>query len=251
MEYIRKSDALDLLDKALVRSVESGGGHEASGLVTAKCQIAAVPAVDVMPRAEHECTLKECENGYAATLHLERSRIANQREEINRLLKHARDVEKSRMYWKDKALRLGKQLHETLYGKAEETDKTCKDCIHYDLCNRAGTLFNHKAFGAEACHFFKNKDRLLDFPCAVGDMVYMPWEWNGAKGIACLEVTTMSNIIGFGWSFGTDFDTDDEEYADEYKCGRFEFDDIGKTVFLTREAAEAAVEERRSKHDNS
>lgn len=120
MEYIRKSDALDLLDKALVRSVESGGGREASGLVTAKCQIAAVPAVDVMPRAEHECALKECENGYAATLHLERSRIANQREEINRLLEHARKVEKSRIYWKDKAMRLGKQLHETLYGRNEE-----------------------------------------------------------------------------------------------------------------------------------
>ena len=117
MEYLRKSDALDLLDKALVRSVESGGGHEASGLVTAKCQIAAVPAVDVMPKSEHESALKECENGYAATLHLERSRIANQREEINRLLKHARDVEKSRMYWKDKALRIGKQLHDILYGE--------------------------------------------------------------------------------------------------------------------------------------
>lgn len=80
----------------------------------------AMTAADVMTRTEHECALKECENGYAATLHLERSRIANQREEINRLLEHARKVEKSRIYWKDKAMRLGKQLHETLYGRNEE-----------------------------------------------------------------------------------------------------------------------------------
>lgn len=69
---------------------------------------------------ELENRLKECENGYEATLRLERSRIANQREEINRLLEHARKVEKSRIYWKDKAMRLGKQLQETLYRRNEE-----------------------------------------------------------------------------------------------------------------------------------
>ena len=47
-EYIERSAALNKLDEALVRSIESGGSHEASGLVTAKCQIAAVPAADVV-----------------------------------------------------------------------------------------------------------------------------------------------------------------------------------------------------------
>lgn len=47
-EYIERSAALDKLDESLVRSIESGGSHEASGLVTAKCQIAAVPAADVV-----------------------------------------------------------------------------------------------------------------------------------------------------------------------------------------------------------
>ena len=84
-------------------------------------------------------------------------------------------------------------------------------------------------------------------PCKVGDTVYMPWEWNGAKGIACLKVTNLSNILGFGWSIGTDFNTDDEEYAEKYKYGRFEFEDIGKTVFLTREEPEKALEERSDK----
>ena len=69
---------------------------------------------------ELENRLKECENGYAATLHLERSRIANQREEIRRLHKHVRSLEQSRDAWRDKAASLGKQLHETLYGGDEE-----------------------------------------------------------------------------------------------------------------------------------
>lgn len=76
-------------------------------------------ADDFISREKHESHLKECENGYAATLHLERSRIANQREEINRLHKHIRSLEQSRGAWRDKAERLGKQLHETLYGRNE------------------------------------------------------------------------------------------------------------------------------------
>ena len=127
----------------------------------------------------------------------------------------------------------------------------CEKCYHNEVCKYGENRSNGLYCTGERCKQYKSAALVVELPCTVGDMVYMPWEWNGEKGIACLEVTTMSNIIGFGWSFGTDFDTDDEEYADEYKCGRFEFDDIGKTVFLTREAAEAAVEERRSKHDNS
>ena len=86
---------------------------------------------------------------------------------------------------------------------------------------------------------------VIVLPCKVGDTVYMPWEWNGQKGIACLTVTVSRCIIGFGWSFGTDFDTDDEDYYDAYNCGDFKLKDFGKTVFLTREEAEKALAERR------
>lgn len=81
-------------------------------------------------------------------------------------------------------------------------------------------------------------------PCKVGDTVYMPWEWSGVQGIACLKVTTMSNILGFGWSCGTDLNSDDDGFLDEYNYGRLKFDDVGKTVFLTKEEAEKALKER-------
>ena len=83
---------------------------------------------------------------------------------------------------------------------------------------------------------------VIALPCKIGDLLYMPWEWNGQKGIACLTVTVLRNIVGFGWSFGTDFDTDDEAYYDAYNCGSFKLKDFGKTVFLTREEAEKALE---------
>lgn len=35
---------------------------------------------------------------------------------------------------------------------------TCKDCIHYDTCKNLDRLFDHKAFGSEACLYFISAD---------------------------------------------------------------------------------------------
>lgn len=80
-------------------------------------------------------------------------------------------------------------------------------------------------------------------PCKVGGTVYMPWEWNSLKGIAFFEVTHII-IDGLHAYIKTNFYTDDEDYYNAYGCGRFEFDDFGKTVFLTREEAEKALKKR-------
>jgi len=77
-------------------------------------------------------------------------------------------------------------------------------------------------------------------PCKVGDTVYMPWVWDGTRGVAILDIT---HIIDDGLQayVETDFHTDDENYYNKYCCGRFGFDDFGKTVFLSREEAEQAL----------
>ena len=84
---------------------------------------------------------------------------------------------------------------------------------------------------------------VIALPVKMGDLLYMPWEWNGQKGIAYLTVTVLRCISGFGWSFGTDFDTDDEDYYEAYNCGSFKPKDIGEIVFLTQEEAERALKE--------
>lgn len=76
-------------------------------------------------------------------------------------------------------------------------------------------------------------------PCKVGDTVYMPWEWNGTKGIASLEVTHII-IDGLHAYIKTNFYTDDEDYYNAYGCGRFSFDEFGEIVFLNHEEAEKA-----------
>lgn len=116
----------------------------------------------------------------------------------------------------------------------------CENCIHYEVCETFG---NTRCRLEHNCRNFKDKSLCVELPCKVGDTVYMPWEWNGQTGIACLKVTNITNIIGFGWDFGTDFDTDDEAYADKYNLGRFYLHEIGKTVFLDRGEAEKKLKE--------
>ena len=83
-------------------------------------------------------------------------------------------------------------------------------------------------------------------PCKVGQKIYMPWNWNGIEGIAILTVERIS-ITEAGVSVRTDFSSDDYAYFSAYNCGVFYFKQFGKTVFLTREAAEAALEARNAK----
>ena len=86
----------------------------------------------------------------------------------------------------------------------------------------------------------KQSDNVIELPCKVGQIVYMPWEWKNTSGIAILTVERMS-ITEAGKSLRTDLWSDDEDYWLAYNCGVFYFDDIGKTVFLTKEEAEQAL----------
>lgn len=138
---------------------------------------------------------------------------------------------------------------------------TCEKCYHNEVCKALYELNGIPRIGTTECAYFRDKDHLIEAPCAVGDKVYrfceFPFSWDekcqdcphfeagwyddpsrcaktkdGYKYAECLEieecVVDLTDILGY------------------MEQGAF-----GKTVFLTREAAEAAVEERRSKHDNS
>lgn len=62
---------------------------------------------------------------------------------------------------------------------------TCKDCIHYDVCDCYHTAsdtgrFAYQNFSykdrhdvEESCDNFKDKSRVLDLPCKVGSDVFL------------------------------------------------------------------------------
>ena len=85
----------------------------------------------------------------------------------------------------------------------------CKKCIHYPVC---------KAVSNDTidCNHFKDKSRIVELPCKVGDKVYQ------ADSERVYE-STVTKII---------FDTNSIAFDERA---------IGESIFLTRELAEEAL----------
>ena len=116
---------------------------------------------------------------------------------------------------------------------------TCKNCLHYEACK----YWAWEAFGADTqfpynqpCEHFKPKSRFIELPCAVGDTVYRTrGNYCGVKiheGVVDQISIYKDGVIRF-WVLG-------------HPLG-FACDDIGNTVFLTKEEAEKAVERSEGK----
>lgn len=81
-------------------------------------------------------------------------------------------------------------------------------------------------------------------PCKVGDMVYIPWHWDGQQGVSSAKVEEINIYDNKNhFMFLIDLQSDDEEYSQKYDGWKID-KSIGETVFLTREEAEKTLEER-------
>ena len=107
--------------------------------------------------------------------------------------------------------------------------KTCNDCIHSDVCSGYIMVVhfskdsNTNAEGV--CPYFKHRSRFVELPCDVGDIVYClipPAHRKVTRYIICKT--------------GLEFVLND--------FAVLRADQIGKTVFLTKEEAEQAIKER-------
>lgn len=119
--------------------------------------------------------------------------------------------------------------------------KTCKDCIHHDVCKRIDyELEYHNKSTKEAeeelpikCDSFDDKELFLELPCKVGDDVYWlkrspeTYDWYIYQG-NIYSICAFNNTSFFYISPICFFDETD----------------LGKTIFFTREAAEQALKER-------
>lgn len=50
---------------------------------------------------------------------------------------------------------------------------TCKDCIHYGLCETKGNAEIFVRGIENICGYFKDKSKYIELPCKVGDKVYV------------------------------------------------------------------------------
>lgn len=116
---------------------------------------------------------------------------------------------------------------------------TCKDCLHFKACmivSEANEYDEEIGKGVdERCKAFTDKSRFVELPCRVGDTVY---------------VLMFGRVISFIVEKITLDSVEDKPYMKLHHGTRLvwvtELDEIGETVFLTREEAEAALAERRN-----
>ncbi len=57
-------------------------------------------------------------------------------------------------------------------GRMSKTMSTCKDCIHFDVCDALDRMNGIPKPGTIHCGFFKDKALTIDLPCKIGTHLY-------------------------------------------------------------------------------
>lgn len=119
--------------------------------------------------------------------------------------------------------------------------KTCKDCLHYEVCAEVmkQQLYIKEVLCGQknpVCPQFADCSEWVHLPCKVGDTIYCPWVFDGTCGIAVGEVESIkiyadnkSLFIAKDWE------------SDMPMPGAFCLEDFGDIVFLTIEEAKKAL----------
>lgn len=125
---------------------------------------------------------------------------------------------------------------------------TCKNCVHVEVC--AG--YSEVLFAAQGvdispdmfeqlecddCEHFKDRSRFVELPCKVGDILYHPVPLrNVISEYKIKSFQIYPNCVWVNWNIVDEIATINLTgiYANE----------IGETVFLSREEAEQALKER-------
>ena len=114
---------------------------------------------------------------------------------------------------------------------------TCNDCMHQTACFDWCRGFGQEA---ELCEHFSDKAEWIHLPCKAGDVVYqVTRNFISEFRVRFVEIATCGNLF-----LHTDLIS-----GIVYTGEVFSESDIGKTVFLTREEAEKALEDMRKEDE--
>ena len=130
-----------------------------------------------------------------------------------------------------------------------EDRKTCNDCIHYDVCAKYNKVYERELSHryCTECKDFKDKSRYIELPCAVGDTLWVLWSYTKSipKGVYpvkayALRYDDKKNNMRVCVNGNFKMDKYDG-YYNYYYQGTFSWENVGKTVFLTKEDAKKAL----------
>lgn len=119
---------------------------------------------------------------------------------------------------------------------------TCKDCVHFELCDMESAVYNFNfPETADDCSFFNDKSQYIKLPCKVGDTVYVIDDHYGLIECIVNEIHVgVGNELYYNLFYYEQTTDEPDELIDEFD---FDNNDIGETVFLTKSEAEKALRE--------
>lgn len=134
---------------------------------------------------------------------------------------------------------------------------SCKECYHYEVCRmhyqqkceltyetekevRRAMLEAEK--GSPICDHFKDRSQFVELPCRVGDKVYFNNVHLRYARVIAIYIDASGGMFDLDITTNIATATGYEHFINK----DYTFEDIGKRLFLTREAAEQALKERES-----
>ena len=116
-------------------------------------------------------------------------------------------------------------------------EKSCKDCLHYEACDMYEDLDGYRS--KTICSNFTEKSEWVHLPCKVVDTMFITI----GDSIIRYEIKRFEIDDLMIWAKGVnnDYVWDAQTVT---RCISF---DLGKTIFLSEEEAEKALEERKEK----
>lgn len=111
----------------------------------------------------------------------------------------------------------------------------CKDCLSFGVCRYAS---GSRLLEKEPCADFMDIDKWVKLPCKAGDILYEPTDRGTISEyeVLAIRVELFSTFVEWKIKEGIVW-----RYVHEINSN-----EIGKTVFLSREKAKQALEERES-----
>lgn len=110
---------------------------------------------------------------------------------------------------------------------------TCKDCLCFGMC----LLSSEKA---GVCEEFKDRSKFIELPCKVGDTVYF-YDTFGVVlpyFVETLNISYYKKNLNYYTYEANCTNVEENELLDSID---FDVEDIGESVFLTKEEAEQAL----------
>lgn len=112
----------------------------------------------------------------------------------------------------------------------------CKDCVHFEACKNIyeihGDGLSEESYG---CDQFSHRSLFVKLPCKVGDFVYLVTNLRTIGKYLVTSIEIRKSLVDINWKM-----IDGVGYPTPFVGA----EEIGKTVFLSREEAERALKER-------